>query len=520
MAYHRETGGLTLTFLRGADALGGSWGTPLDIQAYPGTLFGDYMSMAVIGGIPSIAYVDAVNDELRYLRATEVQGASWGAPVTVDTLTEISNYLSMIEVNNGPGIAYYDDATGNLKYAYGGVSNVLDADENGIIDFVDNPDDADADPTNEIQDLAAVLAEGDDAGGADALNLGRLDVIDTAVVGNILVGTQSTAQENSTVHDGDGFVTTPWVYSNAIEAQGERGFAGTLITVGNDGNFGGNDQIHLVTTGSSRLAVDSDGDVGIGTTSPDHPLHVSADKTGAAIGDHVARIENTSANTTTSGLAIKMNAAPPSILTNFITFFNTSNVAIGAIEGTGGGVTNASVGSDYAEYLPRLDPAEMIEAGDVVGVFGGRVSKRTDGADWVMAVSTAPNTLGNMPRTEEAKALHEKIAFLGQAPVKVRGPVATGDFIVASGEGDGMAVAVPFDAIRPEQSRLVVGRAWEASSKEVPKLVNTTVGLPAAHSMSDALNRIVRDQQAELESVKERLARIEAMLEPKVAHLD
>ena len=35
------------------------------------------------------------------------------------------------------------------------------------------------------------------------------------------------------------------------------------------------------------------------------------------------------------------------------------------------------VGADYAEWLPRLHPDESIESGDVVGIFGGSVSKQT-----------------------------------------------------------------------------------------------------------------------------------------------
>ena len=100
-----------------------------------------------------------------------------------------------------------------------------------------------------------------------------LDVNDFAVVGNISIGSESTDQ-NSSSQDGLGFTTTPWLYSYAIEAPNERGSASTLITVGSDGTYGSSDQIHLVTSGASRIFVDSDGDVGIGTTSPSNQLDV------------------------------------------------------------------------------------------------------------------------------------------------------------------------------------------------------------------------------------------------------
>lgn len=84
-----------------------------------------------------------------------------------------------------------------------------------------------------------------------------LDVVDTAVIGNISIGSQSTPQNASNNKD-LGFTTTPWLYTNAIEAAGERGTGSTLITIGNDGNFGANDEIHFITDGSSQVDI-SDG---------------------------------------------------------------------------------------------------------------------------------------------------------------------------------------------------------------------------------------------------------------------
>ncbi len=81
-----------------------------------------------------------------------------------------------------------------------------------------------------------------------------LDVVDTAVIGNISVGSESTDQGTSN-NTGLGYTTTPWVYTNAIEAQGERGTGSTLITIGNDGTYGGNDEIHFVTDGDSQVTI-------------------------------------------------------------------------------------------------------------------------------------------------------------------------------------------------------------------------------------------------------------------------
>src|SRR5207249_9589407 len=64
---------------------------------------------------------------------------------------------------------------------------------------------------------------------------------------------------------------------------------------------------------------------------------------------------------------------------------------------TDGGVVYASKGADYAEWLPKVDPAQKFQAGQIVGVYGGKVSLRTEGADQIMAISTSPVVLGNQP---------------------------------------------------------------------------------------------------------------------------
>ncbi|WP_299361625.1 tail fiber domain-containing protein [Winogradskyella sp.] len=92
------------------------------------------------------------------------------------------------------------------------------------------------------------------------LNIDNVEVENNARLGDISLGNESLVQSVST-QTNNGFTTTPWVYTNAIEAQGERNDEATLITIGNDGFFGADDEIHLVTNGNSRLMVDANGDV-------------------------------------------------------------------------------------------------------------------------------------------------------------------------------------------------------------------------------------------------------------------
>jgi len=140
------------------------------------------------------------------------------------------------------------------------------------------------------------------------------------------------------------------------------------------------------------------------------------------------------------------------------------------------GVSFQSGGADYAEYLARADENEEISYGDIVGVFGGRITKRTAGAQRVLAVSAAPAVVGNMPE-EAREQLSEKVALLGQVRVKVIGPVEEGDYIIPSGLEDGTGLAVSPDMMTASEFTRIVGRAWESSPNAALKHVMVAVGI-------------------------------------------
>jgi len=166
-----------------------------------------------------------------------------------------------------------------------------------------------------------------------------------------------------------------------------------------------------------------------------------------------------------------------------------------------------TTGADYAEYLPRLDPEEEIDAGDIVGVFGGKVTKQTRGAHQVMVISSALAVLGNMPQGED-HALHEKIAFIGQAAVNVHGPVQPGDYIIPSDQGDGFGIAIPPPSITPEHIGQTIGRAWDTSSAEESGKVLVAVGL----STRQAEQNLVSELQRENRELSERVSKLEFLV--------
>lgn len=167
------------------------------------------------------------------------------------------------------------------------------------------------------------------------------------------------------------------------------------------------------------------------------------------------------------------------------------------------GVTYGSKGADYAEWLPKLDPNERFQFAQIVGIHGGKVSLKTEGAEQIMAVSRAPVVVGNVP-PENEKDRYVTVGFMGQLPVVVRGTVRAGDYIIPSGLEDGTAVAIAPERLRVEHLGRTLGRAWSESDNEIFSLINVLIGLPGAEA------RIILERHelrhTELEAENKRLA--------------
>ncbi|MDA9773719.1 hypothetical protein N9B82_02070, partial [Saprospiraceae bacterium] len=140
------------------------------------------------------------------------------------------------------------------------------------------------------------------------------------------------------------------------------------------------------------------------------------------------------------------------------------------------GVEYSSGNGDYAEWLERVETEESISAGDIVGVIGGKITRDVTNAEQVMVVSHSPIVLGNVPPAEE-NYKGNNIAFMGQVPVKVMGPVSTGDYIVASSDIPGYGIAKNQEEMTIDDFKNAVGRSWDNMDSDGPKLVNTVVGI-------------------------------------------
>lgn len=174
------------------------------------------------------------------------------------------------------------------------------------------------------------------------------------------------------------------------------------------------------------------------------------------------------------------------------------------------GVTYESSFGDYAEWLPQSNRSEDISYGDVVGIKGGFISRNLDGAEQVMVVSKAPIIMGNAPHPDSLS--HGKnIAFIGQVPVKVMGPVKTGDFIVADADRFGFAKAISPDQMTPEDYKLTVGRSWDNNKGKGFKYVNTLVGMHnnAWANPMQKMQEQVENLESQMSSIVDRLENLE-----------
>ena len=109
ISYYEEAKGLK--YIRANDADGTSWGTPVVVDN-----FGYYTSMLVVNGKPCIAYYDNVNKDLKFARANDANGTAWGTPSVVDASSTVGRFSSLQFIKGKPAISYYEIGNGNLRY--------------------------------------------------------------------------------------------------------------------------------------------------------------------------------------------------------------------------------------------------------------------------------------------------------------------------------------------------------------------------------------------------------------------
>ncbi|MCC7149903.1 MAG: hypothetical protein IT216_11855 [Saprospiraceae bacterium] len=182
-------------------------------------------------------------------------------------------------------------------------------------------------------------------------------------------------------------------------------------------------------------------------------------------------------------------------------------IAFNVFAGQDIGVTYSSGSADYAEWLERIQPGERLLAGDIVGVYNGKITKYTKDAQQLFVISTKPAVLGNTPESGK-EVYYDKVAFMGQIPVKVRGLVMPGDYILPSGSNDGCGIAVSPDRLTPSQYKDIVGIAWSsASASNGISMVNMAIGLN-----SNDMARLGEQQERRISELESKFSALEARM--------
>ncbi len=177
------------------------------------------------------------------------------------------------------------------------------------------------------------------------------------------------------------------------------------------------------------------------------------------------------------------------------------------------GVEYSSGHGDYAEWLERENPNERISTGDIVAVKGGKITKDLTGAEQIMAVSFRPIVLGNIP-IEGKEHLGNNIAFMGQIPVKVMGPIESGDYIIANPEVPGYGIGLSEEEMTIADLKLAVGRSWESNLANGPKMVNTVIGVPSGDYVKflESYEQKMLNTEARMEAVESKLEMLSELI--------
>jgi hypothetical protein len=284
-------------------------------------------------------------------------------------------------------------------------------------------------------------------------------------------GVNTTVQINST--DANGGYGAVLSLNNT--GTGGRQYA-IYSTSNADGDVGGGKfKITDATAGTTRMLIDSDGNLGLGG-SPEgstQKLFVKGNKSAEGSSANDGFIKFIGASGVSAAQFMRIDAG------------NYSGTACGFSIGRNsstsrsintGGTVNAS-GADYAEYMTKCGDF-TVSKGDVVGINAqGKLTNVFADAIAFVVKSTDPSYVGGDTwgielegnELEIARQAVDRIAFSGQVPVNVTGATA-GQYIIPvndNGAIKGQAVSNPTF----EQYQIVVGKVIAIESDGRAKII-------------------------------------------------
>lgn len=98
------------------NAASGAWLAGGLVDSTQSVDVGSQSSTVLVDGMPAIAYYDATNKDLKYVRALDARGTAWNAPVTLASRGDVGQNPSLQIINGNPAVSYYDETNKTLMY--------------------------------------------------------------------------------------------------------------------------------------------------------------------------------------------------------------------------------------------------------------------------------------------------------------------------------------------------------------------------------------------------------------------
>ncbi|MEP0813353.1 MAG: PKD domain-containing protein [bacterium] len=94
----------------------GNWGEPIVVDSGGAGDTGVYPSLETVGGNPAIAYWDATNTRLMFVRCEDRSGDVWGRPDSLDNSGDAGLFPALITVNEYPAVVYWHASLQQVRY--------------------------------------------------------------------------------------------------------------------------------------------------------------------------------------------------------------------------------------------------------------------------------------------------------------------------------------------------------------------------------------------------------------------
>lgn len=149
---------------------------------------------------------------------------------------------------------------------------------------------------------------------------------------------------------------------------------------------------------------------------------------------------------------------------SFVNFLHNDEMRGDISTAPDGGLVMSSSSGDFAEWHEQQNPDEVLTEGDVVGFRDGKIGLSTEDCNIFGVISSRPVVLGSVPKDKNTKCAI--VAYCGRVPVRVFGPVKSGDVLVPSGHHDGVASVLsnaPKDLSFPDCDS-PCNKKWDACS--------------------------------------------------------